>query len=195
MAGPATDFRIEDVCSLSPEALEERRAAIRREIAPRIVAREELANGLACAFEASPAMRVKLEQLVALERQCCGGLAWRVEETAGGARLRLVIEGVDPRSGFFDALGSAPERTAGAGGAVARVAKAGGIGAGIAFFVCCLLPMGLAARGGAALAAPFARLDQPAILGAGALAAMVPAWWWLRRRDARASAAGCGRGC
>ncbi len=93
-----------DVCSLSPDALEERRATIRREIAPHVTRTETLANGLAFEFPASPGMRAKLEQFVAFERQCCAGLAFDLAAAPGADALRLSVEGAGAE--VFAALGA-----------------------------------------------------------------------------------------
>ena len=84
-----------DPCSLGPAELEERLAMIRREIVPHVTRSEELERGLLLDFDATPGMRAKLEQLVELERRCCSGLRWELEEV-GSATLRLGVTGTDP---------------------------------------------------------------------------------------------------
>ncbi len=89
------------ICNLPGEELEKRRAMIKTEIAPHVRGTEELPNGLAWEFARSPALRARLERLVALEQQCCGGLEWRLESPQGADTLRLVVLGVDPSSEAF----------------------------------------------------------------------------------------------
>lgn len=89
------------VCNLPSEALAERRAMIKAEIAPYVRRTEELPNGLAWEFDQNPAMRARLEQLIELERRCCGGLEWSLQGLRGADTIRLVVEGIDPRSELF----------------------------------------------------------------------------------------------
>ena len=174
---------ISDVCSLTPDALQERLAMIRNEILPHVNRTEELSNGLAWELAATPEMREKLEQLVELERSCCNGLEWSLEARA--ETLRLSVTGVDPRSGFFAALGG-PTRVVEHRGGRFRLLKSGALGFGISFSLLCLLPLGLAALAGAAVAAPFAVLDDPLLVGASSIVVGGAAWALMRRRDRRA---------
>lgn len=86
---PAERAVPEDVCALPDAALEERLAMIRADFAPHVRRRERLPDGRAWAFE--PAMRPELERLAALERECCGGLAWSVR--ADGETVWLEVRG------------------------------------------------------------------------------------------------------
>ncbi len=99
-----------EVCNLSKHERQDRIEMIRNEILPQVKRSEELENGLAWEFEPTPDMQAKLERLVALERQCCGGLQWSLGREPDSGRLRLAVEGVDPRSGFFASLGARAER-------------------------------------------------------------------------------------
>src|SRR4029450_3611579 len=84
-----------EVCSLPPDALRDRLATIRSEFAPQGRRRETLRDGLAWEFGAE--MREKLEALVALERECCSGLDWRIVGAPGGC-VRVEVRGLDARS-------------------------------------------------------------------------------------------------
>lgn len=90
------------ICDLPDDDREARVAMIRRELIPRVIDREELADGMAFEFVASPEMERTLARLVELERRCCGGLSWTVHPA--GNRLRLTIRGLDPASPFFREL-------------------------------------------------------------------------------------------
>jgi len=72
-----------------------------------------------------------------------------------------------------------------------RLAQAAGIGAGIGFFLCFVVPIGIVAVAGAAVAAPLAKLEDPLVVSAASAVLAIPAWFWLKRRDARSGEAGC----
>jgi len=82
------------VCSRSPEELRERIATVRTELLPRVVEKAKRSGGFTWEFEDTPELRRKLEELVALERQCCGGLSWTLEDLAHASRLRLAVDGM-----------------------------------------------------------------------------------------------------
>jgi hypothetical protein len=158
-----------DVCSLPDDAYRARLDWIRSEFLPHVRRTEALPDGRAWEFDAT--MRAKLDALVALERECCSGLDWKVLDAAGGAGVRLEVHGVAP--------GAAQSLLAPRGGG-RRLAKAGGIGLIGALVVCCVLPqVGLAALGGAAFAAPLAGLDRPLPIAVVSLAMGGLAWWIL----------------
>ena len=174
------------ICNLPEDERRERIAMLRRELLPRVQRSEPLPDdaGVALEFEPSPEIQQQLDDLVEFERQCCGGLDWGVEARADV--LRLTIEGVAPDSQFFRTLG-VPPRSEGWHGRVregaARFAKAGGLGVSAAFLLFCVVPIGIAAVGGASLAAWLGPLDHPAVVLVGGLALGVPAWRYLRRRE------------
>lgn len=91
-------------CNLSPAELHRRIAEIRREILPLVRRSEVLPGGRAFEFDASPGTRDRLERLVALERQCCPGVAFRLGPSPSSERLRLCVEGIDPEAGLWGAL-------------------------------------------------------------------------------------------
>lgn len=188
------------VCALPPDQLRERIDTLRRELLPQVVRAEELpgGSGIAMDFAASGAMQQQLDRLVDFERQCCSGLEWNVGPSPLPDRLRLTVAGLAPDSVFFRALGLRVDSEAGAepdpkagpgavgevgGGRLARLVKAGGLGFGAAFFLLCVLPIGLAAVVGGGLATSLLRLDDPWIIAVGSLALALPAWWWVRRRE------------
>jgi hypothetical protein len=78
-------------CSLSPDAYRNRLDWIRAELLPHVRRREALPDGLA--LEVDPTLRGKLDALVALERECCSALDWRVVDAAGGG-VRLEVRGI-----------------------------------------------------------------------------------------------------
>jgi hypothetical protein len=177
-------------CNLPEEELPDRIAAIRREILPHVKRTTQRAGEVSWEFDWSAALEAKLERFVAFERQCCGSLEFELrseqERESRGLRLRVAGEGAEA----FAALLERDERR------VRRLATAGGLGVGIAFFVCCVLPVAAAAVVGAAVAAPLASLDQPAVIAASAIVAGGAAWLLMRRREARGKAtASCGPDC
>ena len=174
----------EAVCDLPPAALEERRALIRREILPLVKRNRELSDGFAWEFDPSPELRAKLDEWVAFERECCGGLEWEIEAPPDDSALRLRVRGIEPHCGRLENFGGPAEHPHGA--RVARLLKAGGLGIGISFTVFCVVPIAVAAVLGAGIAAPLARLDDPVVVAAGAVALAIPAWLVVRRREARA---------
>lgn len=184
----ASDREWAELCNLSPDALKERIASLRAEILPRVVATAKQADGFAWEFDDVPADRERLEQLVAFERQCCGGLSWQLEVVSETQRLRLRVSGIDPDSKMLAAFRDTPARR-GPRGRLRRLLEAGGLGFGVSLLAFCVLPMGVAVFGGAALAATFAKLDDPLWIAAGSLVLAVAAWLFLGRRRSTRSAA------
>ena len=170
-----------DLCSLSPAQLAERVAMIRREIQPLVVARTELLDGVAWEFESDAGTRTRLEKLAELERECCRvGLEFRVRDDVQAGRLHFEIHGAEADA--FRALAASPRE------GLKRFAKAGGVGAAASFFVCCVIPIGVAAVAGASIAGPLLKLDHPGIIGAVAVAFGSATWMFQRRRDAARAA-------
>ena len=171
------------VCSLNDEQLEERRAMVRAEILPHVRKAERIEGGFAVETEATPEMRQKLEDLVALERRCCSSVNWDLSEDARAGRVRLEVRGLDPDSAL---LGSLVEASAPRTRTLSQVVKAGGLGLGGSFFVLCVLPIGLASLGGATLASRLSGLESPLTLALGALLLGSVTWALLRWRAQRA---------
>jgi hypothetical protein len=94
MTSSETDPVAAGACSLPNDELRNRLAWIRSEILPHATRSERLENGRAWEFGRSPDVRAKLERLVELERACCSGLHFDLED--GPASLRLTVEGIDP---------------------------------------------------------------------------------------------------
>ncbi|MEM8551240.1 MAG: hypothetical protein AAGF45_02600 [Pseudomonadota bacterium] len=81
-------------CSLNDEEFRKRRAFIRQTILPFIIRSEPMAEGVILHFRPSASLRSKLEDLVHLERQCCGFLDFLVlPEDAHGHADRLMVSG------------------------------------------------------------------------------------------------------
>lgn len=183
--------QIRAICNLSDEELEARREQLREGLLPRVRAREELSDGLALLFAAAPALRAELDAFVELERECCPGLRFAVSESAAG--LRLEIGGIDPRAPLFSEVAEADEPAEPVRRGWRRVLRSAGLGAAGSFVLFCVVPIGLAAVVGAT---PLALLDDPRIVGTGAIALALVFWRRERRREAlraeRARAEGCG---
>jgi hypothetical protein len=84
------------VCSLSDEQLEERRAMVRAEILPHVRKVERIEGGFAIETDATPELREKLQDFVALERRCCSSVHWDLSEVPHSGRVRLDVRGLDP---------------------------------------------------------------------------------------------------
>jgi hypothetical protein len=80
-------------CTLSEPELRERRRLVLEPIRAAAVRLTPLPAGLACSFNASSEMLIKLAQLVDLERQCCRFLSFQIVVEAGEQALRLEVTG------------------------------------------------------------------------------------------------------
>lgn len=96
---------VRQMCSLSADELQDRLAMIRRDILPHVKRTEVLPNGFICEFDQHAEFQSKLEDLVALERTCCGGLTFDLQSLPGANTLRLTVTGADPHSGIFEPFG------------------------------------------------------------------------------------------
>ena len=183
----------QDVCTLSPDELAERIEWIRQKIVPQTLGRERLTDGVAIEFVDTPGMSETIDQWIELERVCCSEIPWnrRPSETSG--QIRLEIRGVNPDGEFFSSLPllrdvSQPnEKLPKLPSRFGRLLKAGGFGATVSYFVCCVLPFGLVTvLKVTVLAAPLAMLDDPVWITLGAIVSGSLAWFWMgRRRSAR----------
>lgn len=171
------------VCSLTDDQLEERRAMVRAEILPHVRKALRIEGGFAIETEATSEMRQKLHDLVALERRCCSSVSWDLVEDARADRVRLEVRGLDADA---ELLGSLVDAPAPPSRALRRLVQAGGLGLGVSLLVLCVLPIGLAALGGATLASSLSSLESPltVVLGAGLLGTAT--WALLRWREQRA---------
>ncbi len=138
--------RWQQVCSLSEEEMRERSQLIRSQVTAHVRVQERLENGMAFEFDAD--RREQLEELVALERQCCGPMTIELRETDAGLRLEVL----DP-----------PKRT------WRSLLRSFGVGAVGSFVLFCVVPLGLAVLLGSAAVAPLLGLDDPWIVTAGAV--------------------------
>jgi hypothetical protein len=185
---------VQEICNLSDEDLEARRIEIARGLAPKAHERRDLSGGLVLSFDATPEMRAELDDFVAFERECCPTLGLSVREASGA--LELEIQGIAPGSSIFASVGLTAEPKVSSSGRWQRILSSAGLGTLGALVVCCVLPIGLVALLGAAVAAPFANLDNPWVISSSALVFAGSIWLWQRRREAaratEASAGGCG---
>ncbi len=185
--GPTTVSKTtpEDPCLLPTDERDARLAMLRQELLPRAVHRQALTDGVAWEFPADPDLRRKLDELVDFERVCCPGLTWELEETAAD-RVRLRVGGLDPDSPLLASAGGEP---APQGRRLPAWLRSGGVGLGISFVLFCVVPVGLAAVGGAAVASQVSGLDDPLVIGAGAVGFGAVAFWFEHRRRRRGVAA------
>jgi len=166
------------VCTLSSESREQRLVWVRQEILPHAVTSERRRDSIAVELVDSPGLAARLDRLVALERECCEGIVFAHARTSTPGRRRLEICGIDPNASIFATV---PEKADETPRSVARLAKSAGIGALFSLLVCCALPISAAALLGAAAVAPFASLDDPWVIGGGAVLAGGAAFAWLGR--------------
>ena len=185
-----TDIR--EICDLSDEDRETRRASLHKRLFVFVRRRQELPDGLALYFDETPEMRAELDEFVEYERGCCSSIGWSVRSESGA--LRLEIKGIDPRSAAFATAGSVATEPSDTKqpGLWPRLLRSIGFGSVGAVLVCCVLPLGVMAVVGAT---PLLLLDNPWVIGASALG--LGGFLWHRegrhkkRRAAGESAAGC----
>lgn len=187
-----TDIRA--ICTLSDKEFAARRKELREGLLPQARGREELSDGLALFFDASPELREELEAFMAFERECCPGLGFSVRDASGA--LRLEIRGIDPRASIFAGVGEVAEHHKPERAGWMRLLRSAGLGAAGAFVLFCVVPMAIAAVVGVQLAASLGALDDPWAVGAGGVVFAALLWLWERRRaaarKASASTGGCG---
>jgi len=166
------------VCNLPEAEREDRLTLMRTQLMPKALQRERLANCAAWEFPVS--MRAELDELVRFERECCPTLGWELREK-GSDQLRLEVTGLDPESELLTSM-------LGDEGSKGGLLKSSLLGLSASFVVFCVLPIGAVALGGGALAASLSRLDNPYVIGAGALGFGAIAWFFDRRRKRAAGA-------
>lgn len=171
-------------CSLTPAQRLERLRLVRATIAPRVLREAELEDGFAWECSDDRETRARLEELISLERSCCGGLQWTLRQQPGRSVLRLEVRGRHLDAAQRDQFrrlgrGGAEQCRGDAGRAVLAAALSGAV------FLCCILPLLAAAVGGAALGKILAPLDRPLVVVATAVAVAVFLRWvkaWQGRR-------------
>ena len=80
-------------CSLTDQALRDRRALARQRLQPAVMSADRAASVLTVTFAASPGLRTEVEAFLALEQQCCGFLDFALEEDPDRDHLRLAVRG------------------------------------------------------------------------------------------------------
>jgi len=181
---------IEEICNLPSHEREDRIAAFRLNILPLAAKRRASADGMTLEFEYSATLEKQLEELVEFERVCCSDLNWNLSRSPANG-LSLTVSGIPPNSPLLAHIEDESSPAQPSSGFVKKLAQSIVLGATAAVILCCAAPMALAAVVGVAIAAPFAQLDNPLTIAAGSFALAIPAWLWLKRRDARVSSCGC----
>ncbi len=102
---------ISEVCTLSKPELEDRSAAIRSEILPLAVRGDASSSGFVIEFDHSESLQAKLENWVALERECCGSVAWKLSSDPLARSLRLEVAGLTPPDALAETLRALPAAT------------------------------------------------------------------------------------
>ena len=97
-------------CTLSSADLDTQRKRWRRLAAKALVERTESGDGLRISFRAEPGVANELQELAAIERQCCAWATWTVHESE--RRITLVVrstgEGIAALHAMFTSLEPAP---------------------------------------------------------------------------------------
>ena len=96
--------------TLTPDQLTIRLAEIRRDVLPHVRKTERLEDGYVFERNGTPEPRARVERLIALERECCGGLQFDLGQGPQAAGLRLNIRGIDPQAGTLEQLLAGIER-------------------------------------------------------------------------------------
>jgi hypothetical protein len=175
------------ICTLPPEGLGDRLTWIRAEILPHAVARESAGDTIAWELDDVPGRAASLERLVALEKDCCSAITFVHRPSTTAGQRRFEVRGIDPGAHVFtDSATESGERT----GIGVGIAKAAGVGTLFGLLVCCAFPVAMAAIWGAAVAAPFAVLDDPWIVAGVAGVAGCAAYVWQRQRNRTGPVAG-----
>lgn len=94
----------EFACSLSDKEFRGRLAMVRERLLPNAQDMHAIRNGLRIIFSASDEMRARLEELVALERECCGFLTFDLAAGPDGKTLVLTATGSDEAQPFLRTL-------------------------------------------------------------------------------------------
>jgi hypothetical protein len=92
------------VCTLSPEALEARRAGLLSELLRQSIEHQRLPDGVRLAFAASSGVLALLAAAVEAERQCCRFLRFAVRVEPDGGPITLDLTGPPGAREFLAAL-------------------------------------------------------------------------------------------
>ena len=188
------------LCTLSDSQLTQRLAEIRRDILPHVLQIQTSDDGFTLELRDAPGLKPKVERIIALEQQCCAGaLQLDLIEKPQSNGLALDVKGIRLPKGtlekMLDEIKEAPNTSFRSPG-LRRALSSGGIGVIGAFIVFCGMPIALAALLGASPTAYLAKLDNPYVVGIGALVFGGAAWWFQKRRSANQATveqrAGCG---
>jgi len=88
-------------CALTSAQLQERRRTVLDKVKQAIVETKELDDGFALSFPSSGESLTELVAMVALERQCCPFLRFRITVEAGAGPLWLEITGPEGTKDFL----------------------------------------------------------------------------------------------
>jgi hypothetical protein len=92
------------VCSLSPEAVQARRADLLPGLFRRAVASEPLPNGVRLQFEASSEALQAIASTIDAERQCCRFLRFELTLDPDSGPIRLTLTGPAGTAEFLSAM-------------------------------------------------------------------------------------------
>jgi len=77
----------EIACSLNDEEFKERRLLVRKSVLAHVTHQQKHPSGLILHFEDGPDVRAQVENFVALERECCGFLTFKISQPDDGLSL------------------------------------------------------------------------------------------------------------
>jgi len=91
-------------CTVTPDALQTRRAGLLIDLVRRVERREDLSNGLRLEFAASGDTIALIARVVEAERHCCRFLRFAVTVEPDGGPVRLELTGPAGTRDFLSAL-------------------------------------------------------------------------------------------
>jgi hypothetical protein len=101
---PGTNIRLPVACTLTPDAIQARRAALLPGLLTRAVTRHDLADGFRIRFRPDPDLLAAIAQVVDAERQCCQFLQFQITIEPANGPIWLDVTGPDGTRDFLAAL-------------------------------------------------------------------------------------------
>jgi hypothetical protein len=92
------------MCTLTPDALRERRDDLLAELAARAMSRQRTADGYAFTFAASSETLLAITKVIDAERQCCRWLRFTLDVQPEGGPITLMLSGPPGAHEFLSAL-------------------------------------------------------------------------------------------
>ena len=195
-----TDTTTELACSLDGEAIDDRRVLFQERLLGHALGTAHIEGGLRITFPNDPAVLAEIRGLIALERQCCGFLDFKLTTDVENSRSLLSITGPPNAYAVLRQLesafaGNSDEPTGVARGLSNAVLKRTGlmsVTTGLACLLVCELPVLLTVVGLTGIATGLSYLQPGPAIEAGASVLIVAGSimyvvWRRRFRDTRSS--------